>query len=105
LVALVDWNLLEFHRGFEFGKLNLLNLAYFRVLGIENPQIGPRLKDLAITYSSVATQTVDDVLLGPLEDVGMLLETNVISLEQAYDEFSSYVEDCAGNEAIQAYIS
>jgi hypothetical protein len=62
------------------------------------------LGEIGITGSSVSTYLVDDVLLGPLEDVGLLLRNNLVSLNDAYEQFDSYVQICAEDRAISEYL-
>ncbi len=95
LIFLAKNDLLKFHPE---------TIPYFEVLKADDPELMPRMKDLGITSSSVSTYELNDLLLGPLEDVGMLHQGGNIALHQAFDEFYMYFEICAKNEAIQAYI-
>jgi hypothetical protein len=51
------------------------------------------------------TNTIDDVLLGPLEDVGVLWKSGRLSLDEVYETFDYYVRLCVENKAIADYLS
>lgn len=50
------------------------------------------------------TNTIDDVLLGPLEDVGVLWKLGRLSVNEVYETFDYYITLCVENEAIADYI-
>ena len=50
------------------------------------------------------TNTIDFVLLGPLEDVGVLWRLGRLSLQEVYEGFDYYVRLCVENKAIRDYI-
>jgi hypothetical protein len=56
------------------------------------------------TKDAITTNVVDDVLLGPLEDVGLYWETNALSLNEVYEIFDYYVRSVVDNKAIREYI-
>jgi hypothetical protein len=62
-------------------------------------------EELGIQKKIVTTYTIDDELLGPLEDVGLLLKAGTITQEQAYEVFYTYVRSCFENKAIKKYIA
>jgi hypothetical protein len=78
-------------------------IPYFRVVSSDN-ETAARMEEVGVTGSSISTGFVDDVLLGPLEDVGLLVERNLISLDEAYEQFDSYVQLCIENKAVADYI-
>lgn len=51
------------------------------------------------------TNVIDDVLLGPLEDVGVLWKSGRLSLAEVYETFDYYVRLCVENKAITDYIN
>jgi hypothetical protein len=95
LIFLVDNDLLEFCES---------EIPYFRVAHGGNSEIESRLKELEISAPSVSTCEIDDVLLGPLEDVGLLESLSQVTLREAYEVFDTYVEICAENKAIAEYL-
>jgi hypothetical protein len=54
---------------------------------------------------SFTTNTIDDLLLGPLEDVGVLWKLGRLSLDEVYETFDYYVCLCVENKAIADYIN
>jgi hypothetical protein len=94
LVFLAENDLLRFQRS---------QIPYFDIVR-PDAETTNRMTELGITESSASTGLVDDVLLGPLEDVGVLLERNLVSLDEAYEQFDSFVQTCVENEAIAQYL-
>jgi hypothetical protein len=95
LVFLAENEFLRFKRG---------EIPYFEIVKPDE-ESARRMKELQITETSVETGVVDDVLLGPLEDVGVLLDRNLVSLDEAYEQFDSFVQICVENEAIAEYLA
>ncbi len=95
LVFLIENELLEFRSA---------DIPYFQIARPGDAETQSRLGEIGITGSSVSTYLVDDVLLGPLEDVGLLLRNNLVSLNDAYEQFESYVQICAEDRAISEYL-
>ena len=95
LIFLAENELLEFRSA---------EIPYFQIVRSEDADTRKRLEELGITGSTISTYQVDDVLLGPLEDVGILLERNLVSLDEAYEQFDTYVEICAEDKAIGEYL-
>jgi hypothetical protein len=95
LVFLAEAGLLRFHQS---------QIPYFEIIR-PDAETGARMTEVGITESSASTGLVDDVLLGPLEDVGVLLERNLVSLDEAYEQFDSFVQICVENEAIGQYLT
>lgn len=95
LIFLAEHNLLEFQPD---------AIPYFKVLGHEEPKVRDRLRELGITERSISTYVLDDALLGPIEDIGVLENLGAVSLYEAYEEFVTYVFICMENKAIQQYL-
>jgi hypothetical protein len=51
------------------------------------------------------TNVIDDLLLGPLEDVGVLWKSGRLSLDEVYETFDYYIRLCVENKAIADYIN
>ncbi len=96
LIFLIENELLEFRS---------TSIPYFQVVQPKDADTQSRMRELGITGSTVNTCLIDDVLLGPLEDVGVLLSRNLVSLDEAYEQFDSYVQICAEDKAIGQYLS
>jgi hypothetical protein len=56
------------------------------------------------TKDALTTNVVDDVLLGPLEDVGLYWELKTLSLSEVYETFDYYIKSVVENKAIREYI-
>jgi hypothetical protein len=96
LIFLVENDILEFRSD---------EMPYFAVVGGDGHHVKDRMKELGFHSETVSTYLMDDVLLGPLEDVGLLERMGRISLVEAYEEFDSYVAICAESEAIMHYLT
>ncbi|SRR5258708_4760797 len=94
LVFLIDEDLLRF----EDAKI-----PYFSIPDFDNPELRPRLRELGINEPTVSTYLLDDIILGPLEDVAFYLSEERITKKQVYEVFSYYICICAENPAIQDY--
>jgi hypothetical protein len=95
LMFLVDNDLLEFRAE---------EIPFFQVVKREDASMSERFRELGVQSATISTYLVDDVLLGPLEDLGVLERLKRVSLEEAYEHFASYIEGCAENKAILEYI-
>jgi hypothetical protein len=95
LIFLIENELLEFRPA---------EIPYFHIVCSEDAEVRERLEELGITGSAVSVYLVDDCLLGPLEDLGVLEERNLVSLDEVYEQFVTYVEICAESAAIGAYL-
>src|ERR1700722_15044937 len=49
------------------------------------------------------TNTIDDVLLGPLEDVGLYWNLKALSFNEVYEIFDYYIRSVVENKAIGEY--
>jgi len=79
-------------------------IGYFQVVSPQDNDTQARMQELGVTFSTVSTYLVDDVLLGPLEDLGLLLKGGFVSLEETYEHFETYVETCGDSKGIKNYI-
>ena len=95
LLFLIEYDFLRFHAA---------AIPYFEVVKTQVGNNEKRYTELGITWETLSTYTVDDVLLGPLEDVGILEASRVIDVKQAYLTFSYYVIACWENKQIQNYV-
>jgi hypothetical protein len=80
------------------------SIPYFKIEKMEEADVKARLEELHISHPTVSTYDVDDILLGPLEDVGIFKEAGLISLDDAYEEFDYYIQLCVDNDQIRKYI-
>ena len=95
LLFLLEEDLLQFEDG---------EIPYFTIRKVNDPSLRDRFEELGVKGSTVSTYIVDDVLLGPLEDVAMFLKGKLITKRQAYDMFYTYVKSCSENAEIRKYI-
>ncbi len=94
LVFLIEQDLLRFED---------TEIPYFSIPDFNKPELKPRLRELGITESTVSTYSLDDLILGPLQDVAFYLREHRITKKQVYAVFSYYISLCAESAAIQAY--
>jgi hypothetical protein len=95
LIFLAENELLEFRSS---------EIPYFQIVPSDSADTQTLKERHGVTNDLITTGLVDDVLLGPLEDVGILLERNLVSLDEAYEQFDSFVQICAENKAIGEYL-
>lgn len=95
LLFLVDENLLEFQDS---------EIPYFTIRKVNKPGLHARFEELEVKGTTVSTYVVDDVLLGPFEDVGVFLVEKLITEKHAYEMFYTYLKSCWENPEIQKYI-
>lgn len=95
LLFMVEEDLLQFEDS---------EIPYFTIRRVDDPNLRSRFEELGIKGSNVSTYVVDDVLLGPFEDVDLFLTGKLITVKHAYEMFYTYVASCAENEEIQKYI-
>lgn len=94
LVFLIEEGLLHF----EDGKI-----PYFSIPRFEDQELRHRLQELGVASRTVSTHLIDDVILGPLEDVAFYFSEGRITKAQIYAVFSYYIRICARSKAIEAY--
>jgi hypothetical protein len=95
LLLLVEENLLQFEDA---------AVPYFTVRGTDDPDLSDRFKELKLTGPTVSTYFVDDVLLGPFEDIDLFLAEKLITVKHAHGMFYTYVAMCKENGEIQKYV-
>jgi hypothetical protein len=95
LMFLVDNDLMEFRDE---------EIPYFQITPGTDGKTAVRLREMGIQDAAISPYLIDDVLLGPLEDLGVLEKLKQVSLEEAYEHFDYYVEASAENRAIRAYL-
>ena len=88
----------------NFLRFEDAKIPYFAINKPDDSTVNPRFTELGITEATVSTYVDDDVLLGPLEDVGLFLRQDLITVGQTREMFYSYAEICAENAAIRQYI-
>lgn len=96
LIFLVENNLLKFH---SEGAI-----PFFEIVGREVPGVADRMKELDISGESVSMYLVDDKLLGPLEDIGVLEKLGQVTLEEVYEVFVTYVNICVESPSLKEYL-
>jgi len=94
LVFLIEQDLLKFENA---------KIPYFAIPDFNKPELKPRLQELGITESTISTYILDDVILGPLQDVAFYMKEKRITKDQVYAVFSYYIRICADNAAIRDY--
>jgi hypothetical protein len=94
LVFLIERGLIKFEDA---------EIPYFSILDFNKPELKPRLQELGITEPTISTYFLDDIMLGPLEDVAFYLNEKRITKKQVYAVFSYYISICAESPAIQDY--
>jgi hypothetical protein len=95
LLFMVEESLLQFEDS---------EIPHFTIRKVDNANLRHRFEELEITGSTISTYVVDDVLLGPLEDVSVFLTEKLMTKKHAYEMFETYVALCLENEEIQKYI-
>jgi len=95
LLFLVEEDLLQFEDS---------EIPYFTIRRVNDPGLCGRFEELGVKGSTVSTYAIDDVLLGPFEDVALFLTGRLITLKHAYEMFDTYVTSCAENAEIRKYI-
>lgn len=96
LAFLANEDLLKFHDETEF--------PYFEILRRDDSEISRRINELGIEGDSVSIYSVDDALLGPMEDIGVFEKSNLIDLNDAYEVFEAYVNICVMSCGLKEYI-
>ena len=79
------------------------NLPYFRI----KPDIANQLKGLVDARpgkTGYSAFEIDDLILGPLDDVGWYQGRDLIDLETVREMFGYYIDECNRNEVIQGYL-
>lgn len=89
-----------------FRKASNLNESYFAVNkgSINDSQLHQELKQRLSRRSAFSTYEIDDLLLGPLEDVGYLESVGIIDIDIIDNTFGFYIETIVENPAIKEYL-
>jgi hypothetical protein len=95
LVFLFEQELLEFQPG---------DMPYFKIVARDQAGVGARMKELGIGGHSISTYAVDDALLGPMEDLGVLEELGLVNLREVYEVFVTYINICVESKSMRAYL-
>jgi len=94
LVFLIEQELLRFEDA---------EIPYFSIPDFDKPELQPRLRELGIAEPTVSMYALDDIILGPLEDVAFYLSEKRITRTQVSEVFSYYICMCAESKAVQDY--
>lgn len=95
MIFLFEQGLVEFQPG---------EMPYFKVVAREQAGLSARMKELGIVGHSVSAYAVDDALLGPMEDLGVLEELGLVNLREVYEVFVTYINICVESEAMKEYL-
>jgi hypothetical protein len=76
LVFLANEDLLDFHVEPD--------IPYFEIVERNNPGVTDRLKELDIEEKSISIYSVDDALLGPMEDIAVFEKLKLIGRDEVY---------------------
>jgi hypothetical protein len=96
LIFLVENNLLKFH---SEGAI-----PFFEITGRDVPGNADRMRELGIEGDSVSMYLVDDKLLGPMEDIGVLEKLRLVTLEEVYEVFVTYINICVESPSLKDYL-
>jgi len=80
------------------------DIIYFEVEEEKIKNQPERIKKRLQSKKIYSSYDVDDILLGPLEDIGLFLRKKIIKIEMTYPEFGYYVMRVYENEEIKKYI-
>jgi len=95
LIFLAEHELLEFHEQ---------EIPHFEIIGREKISVIERMRELGIKGDSVSVYLVDDALFGPIEDLGVLEKLGLVSLQEVYEAFVTYINICVESEPLKAYL-
>ncbi|MGB7764989.1 MAG: hypothetical protein WBL33_08190, partial [Candidatus Acidiferrales bacterium] len=96
LIFLAEHKLLKFHGEDE--------IPYFEILGRDRPRVADRMRELNIEGDTVSMYLVDDKLLGPIEDIGVLERLGLLTLNEVYEAFVTYINICVESPGLKEYI-
>jgi hypothetical protein len=95
LIFLAEHDLMKFHKG---------KIPHFEIVGHDNPGVMERMKELGIIGITISTYAVDDALLGPMEDMGVLESMGLLSLKEIYEAFVTYINICVESQPLKEYL-
>jgi len=96
LVFLANEDLLHFHVEPD--------IPYFEIIDRNNPGVTDRLKELDIEAKSISIYSVDDVLLGPMEDIAVFEKLKLIGRNEVYEVFGEYLNICVRSQGLKEYL-
>jgi hypothetical protein len=96
LLFLIEEDLIDFILEGETG--------YFVIKDANDERVKSLMRYFGFTENRIPTQEIDDLILGILEDVGMFQRKGVITLEDVYGVFDTYVVEINDNPAIREYM-
>lgn len=96
LVFLAENELLKFHPEDQ--------IPYFEILRSGGPGGADRMRELSIEGNTISVYLVDDTLLGPMEDIGVLEKLGQVSLEEVYEVFVTYLNICVESPGLKEYL-
>lgn len=79
-------------------------VVYFEVEEEKFKNYPEEIKKEIIEKKFYTQYEIEDILLGPLEDIGLLLENGIIKIDMVYPEFCYYVKRIYENNEIRKYI-
>jgi hypothetical protein len=79
------------------------DLPYFKIIGRERAGVIDRMRELGIEGDSINVSTMEDVLLGPMEDLGVLERLGLVDLEEVYEAFETYFLVCTECKVLKQY--
>jgi hypothetical protein len=97
LSFLANEDLLKFHSEKDF--------PYFEILQRDETRVADRIRELGIEGDSVSIYLIDDVLLGPMEDIAVFEKSKVIDLDDVYEVFETYLTICVTSSGLKEYIA
>jgi hypothetical protein len=80
------------------------NIGFFSVKPTGSSVLRDAMRELLVDREIYTTFEMDDVLLGPLEDVASFEKMGNVDLKAVYLVFGQYVNDVMENDAIREYI-
>jgi hypothetical protein len=95
LIFLAEHELLEFHEA---------GIPHFAIIGRDRPGVAQQFKALGIEGDTISAYAVDDVLLGPIEDMGVLESLGLLSLREIYEAFVTYINICVESQPLRKYL-
>ena len=96
LIFLAENKLLKFH---SEGAI-----PFFEIVGREVPGNADRIRELGIEGDSVSMYLIDDKLFGPMEDIGVLEKLRLVTLEEVYEVFVTYINICVESPGLKEYL-
>ncbi len=85
-------------------NFTLIRFRISKSLPLGEPSIITRLEELGIERKSISVYVVEDVLFGPMEDLGVLESLGLVSLQEVYEAFVTYVKICVESEPLKQFL-